>query len=205
MKKFIPLIAAAMALVSLCACARRLPPVPEAGAGGVVIRFDYQKQSGHASNQFAVWIEDASGNLVKTLYATRYTANGGYKNRPDSIPLWVEKSGLAGMSGPEVDAVAGATPKSGTLEFAWDLTGREGKPVAPGTYWAYVEGSLRWKNRVLYSQAFAVDGLPHTFAAAAEYFYEGTEAQPALTSGSPENAMIGPVTVRIAGSDPIYE
>jgi len=111
--------------------------------GSVVISFNYKRQSGSASNQFALWIEDMSGQLIKTLYATRFTANGGYKNRPDSIPLWVEKSGLASMTGSEVDAVSGATPNAGDLSYTWDLTGADGNTVLPGQYRFFVEDTLR--------------------------------------------------------------
>ena len=54
----------------------------------VVISFNYQKQFGFASNQFAVWIEDINGNHVKTLYATFYTAKGGYLDRAESLRMW---------------------------------------------------------------------------------------------------------------------
>ena len=41
---------------------------------GVSIDFDYMRMSGKASNQFAVWIEDTESNVVKTIYATDFTA-----------------------------------------------------------------------------------------------------------------------------------
>ena len=108
----ISLLAALLTLVLLSACSgddrQSEPPVPEPGV--LTVTFDYEKQSGHASNQFAVWIEDMEGSLIKTLYATKFTAGGGYKNRPDSISLWVEKSGLASMPKAELDAVTGSPP-----------------------------------------------------------------------------------------------
>ena len=83
----------------------------------LTVEFNYEKISGSASNQFAVWIEDMNGKYINTLYATRWTANGGYKNRPDSIALWVEKSNLESMSKAEVDAIAGATPSAGSVSY----------------------------------------------------------------------------------------
>ena len=164
-------------------------------SGEFVITFDYEKQSGYASNQFAVWIEDADGTLIKTLYATRYTANGGYQDRPDSIPTWVEKSGLAEMAETEIDAIAGATPKAGALAYTWDLTDLDGKIVKPGAYSFFVEGSLRWKNRVMYSATMEIGSVPVTAEADVEFFYEAGNNQPALSKDSPETAMIGIVTV----------
>jgi len=91
----------------------------------VAVTFDFQKQSGYASNQFAVWVENANGKLVKTLYVTQFTVNGGYEKRPDAIPVWVKQSGLA--QGIAQDAVSGATPKSGSLRYVWDLTDQSGR------------------------------------------------------------------------------
>ena len=153
----------------------------------LIITFDYEKQSGHASNQFAVWIEDMDGKYIKTLYATKYTAKGGYKNRPDSIPEWVEKSGLASMQKSELDVIAGATPKAGTLSYTWDLSD------ISGDYRFFVEGSLRWKNRVLYSGVVTIGDSPaeiKEIQADAEFFYEESDNQPALSGDSPENNMI---------------
>lgn len=183
-------------ILPLCACGgadREGAAAPDTAR--VIVSFDYEKQSGYASNQFAVWVEDGDGALVKTLYATRFTASGGYKNRPDAIPAWVERSQIASMSKSGADAVAGATPKAGALAYTWDLTDEQGTAVAPGDYTVFVEGSLRWKNRVLYRGTIAVGGDPAAVQADAEYFYEESEDQPALTEVSKENSMIGAVTI----------
>lgn len=168
-------------------------PTPESGT--LTVTFDFGKQSGYASNQFAVWIEDADGKYIKTLYATHFTANGGYKNRPDSIPAWVEKSGLVSMTKNEVDAITSATPKTGTLSYTWNLTDTNGNAVPPGEYSFFVEGSLRWKNHVLYVGVIGISDVPTTAEASAEYFYEAADNQPTLSSDSPENSMIGAVMV----------
>lgn len=173
---------------------------PEPAVGELVVTFDYEKQSGHASNQFTVWIEDADGNFVKTLYATRFTANGGYQNRPDSIPMWVSKSGLASMSKPEVDAITSATPKAGELSYTWDLTAN-GNAVPPGEYRFFVEGSLRWKNRVLYSGAVEIGDDPVTTQADVQFFFEANDKQPALSDAAPETAMIGAVSASFSPGD----
>ena len=157
----------------------------------MTITFGFQKQSGYASNQFAVWIEDADGQYVKTLYATRFTVKGGYKNRPDSIPVWVEKSGIANMS--DVDAITGATPQSGILAYIWDLTDQNGSPAPNGTYRFCVEGTLRWKNQVLCTGEIEIGGGAASAVAEAQYFYVGTADQPALSGDAPENNMIDAV------------
>ena len=183
--------------VSLCSCDRDgVEPDTDAAdlsAPHVVVSFDYERQSGSASNQFAVWIEDLDGSLVKTLYATRYTANGGYKNRPDSIPVWVEKSGLADMSKEAVDAVTGATPRAGGLEYVWDLTDDEGQTVPEGEYRYVVEGTLRWKNQVVFTGAITVGVEANLSEAEAKYTFEDGGSQQALTEASEELNMISAV------------
>ena len=165
-------------------------------SGEVIVELNYEKQSGHASNQFAVWVEDAEGNYINTLYATKYTANGGFKNRPDSIFRWVAKSELALMDKDQVDAITSATPQQGAQCYTWDLTDTNGDPVQYGEYTVFVEGSLRWKNSVLFSGIIDVGDSPNTVKPNAEYTYEAADSQDALTNDSPENSMITDVTVR---------
>ena len=190
------IIAASVLLISLTACGgdEEVIDTRTFDSGMVTVTFDYEKQSGYATNQFAVWVEDMEGNYINTLYATKWTAQGGYKNRPDSIALWVDKSDVASMQKSEVDAIAGATPKTGSQSYAWDLTDANGNTVQPGEYKFFVEGTLRWKNYVLYSGVIEIGDEPVTVQADAEYIYEADDKQAALTSDSPENAMIGTVT-----------
>jgi len=119
-------------------------------AAAVELTFSFTRQSGSASNQFAVWIEDSQGQLIKTLYATRYTANGGWRVRPSSIPVWVRKSGLSALTRTQVDAITGATPRAGALTYTWDGTDSRGASVPAGNYVIFLEGTLRWENQVLY-------------------------------------------------------
>ena len=171
MKRIIAL--ALVGLLLLCAgCGKAeapsAPPAPTLAPntpGALTITFDFERQSGVASNQFAVWIEDMDGNMVKTLYATNYTASGGYKKRPDSIALWVERA--AGKS--DFDAVAGATPQSGPVAYVWELTYDDGEAVPAGTYRFLVLGTLRWKNTVLCTGEIAVGGTGMSVEASAEF------------------------------------
>ena len=170
------------------------PDSPVNVSGEVVISFNYERIPGSASNQYAVWIEDMDGNLIRTLFATRWTAEGGYQTRPDSIALWAERSGLPEMTREEVDAVSGATPRTGPQVHVWDLTDTNGEKVAPGEYRFFVEGTLRWKNYVLFTGVIKIGEEPVIVEATAKFVYEATDRYDALTSDSPENRMIGPVT-----------
>ena len=130
--------------------------------GEVEISFVFTRQIGLSSNQYAVWIEDGSGGFVKTLFATRFTAAGGWARRPQSIPLWVQKSGLSGPDKNDVDATSGATPRTGTVTYRWDGRSANGMPLA-GEYRVVLEATLRGDARVLYSADFTLgegyDGL----------------------------------------------
>ena len=169
------------------------PETPAVVSGEVLVTLDYTRQSGSASNQFAVWIEDMGGNLVKTLYVTQWTATGGYVTRPDSVALWVSKSGLEEMQKSDVDAVSGATPRAGAQSYTWDLTDLDDEKVPPGEYVFVVEGTLRWKNYVVFSGVIDVGGATSTVQANATFTYEGSDRYAELNSDSPENVMIGNV------------
>jgi hypothetical protein len=188
---FLTAFLAAVPLLAACAAPAQ-SAAPEGATDTVEITFAYEKQPGYASNQFAVWIEDAEGTLVKTLYATRFTAHGGWKDRPDSLPDWVEKSGLAGKDRAEIDALTGATPKAGVLTYRWDCADALGDPVPPGAYRFLVEGSLRWAMRALYTGEIQIGGGAATAEATAAFFgddgAERTMIRDVTASYTPQNA-----------------
>ena len=151
------------------------------------LSFSFTRQSGFASNQFAVWIEDSRGAHIKTLYATRFTADGGWKKRPASIPLWVKQSGLSGMTKSQIDSLSGATPKSGTLTCRWDGTDSRGAALPAGDYVIFLEGTLRGENQVIYRAPIRLGQGARAAEVSVEYI------------GKPgsESAMIGNVTARV--------
>jgi len=122
----------------------------KSGTGTLKIDVDYERQPGHASNQYAIWIEDAEGVLVKTLFVTSYTAEGGYKPRPACVPVWVKKANPDNLSIEEVDAFSGATPQSGLQTYTWDLTDNSGSLVNDGAYTLIVEGTLFGDSEVIF-------------------------------------------------------
>ena len=116
----------------------------------LAISFQFQR-GGIASSQYAIWIENDKGELVRTVYATSYTVKGGYEVRKESIPTWVQKAKPGKMTDVQIDAITGATPRSSTLTYTWDGTDDKGNLVLPGKYHFYIEGSLYWKSRILFS------------------------------------------------------
>jgi len=190
---FVALVAASILVTTGCgnssnrqgnAAGDSAPPAREESV--LEVSFGFTRQGGIASNQFAVWIEDAQGRYVRTLYATRWTAAGGWRRRETSIPQWVSQSSLAGRDQAHVDALAGPTPPTGALSYLWDGRDYAGQAVPPGEYRVFVEGSLRWENRVLYT---AVVRLDEAGQVNAEYEFFGESTQ--------ERGMIGLVTVTV--------
>jgi len=153
------------------------------------ITFTFTRQSGAATNQYAVWIEDAQGKYIKTLYASRWTANGGYSRRPTSIPLWVKQSGLSGMSAAQVDAISGATPSTGSVTYTWDGTDARGAAVPNGNYMLILEGTLRWENQAYYRAPITLGSGAAAARVSVDYVGERDTAA--------ERAMIGGVAVRV--------
>lgn len=120
--------------------------------GNLEVSFQYNKQPGGGSNQYAVWIENAEGQVVNTLFVTEFTAKGrsrdgstprrGYTYRTSCVPTWVQHVHADDLTDGELDAFTGATPaESGLQTFTWDFTDQAGQPVAKGTYRFYVEAT----------------------------------------------------------------
>lgn len=160
-------------LIMLTACSRKgdgsVSAVAEQPSGSVAISMDYNQRNTYSTNQFAIWIEDLEGNFVKTVYVTSFTANGGYKKREDAIPIWVEKSHIAAASQKKIDTISGATPKSGSLMYIWNLTDENGESVAAGKYNVYVEATLYEKSRILFSTMIDTSGEDTNVIADAKY------------------------------------
>ncbi|MCC8089699.1 MAG: DUF2271 domain-containing protein [Rikenellaceae bacterium] len=112
---------------------------------------------GPGSNQIAVWIEDGDGNYVRSLYASKFTADGGYVRRPVSLSEWVEKSDWANASKEEIDAVSGSTQTDGEeVTLIWDLTDKNGKKVAPGKYIIRMEANIKNEKKMFWSGEIVV-------------------------------------------------
>ena len=127
----------------------------------VEISFDYLKQKGPGSNQFAVWIENEKGEVVKTLFVTSFTTKGriregqprrrGYTYRPTCVPTWVTNAKAAEMTDEEIDGFTGATPQTGKMTFTWNFTDNNGKKVNKGKFRVCVEATLKNEYKKLYT------------------------------------------------------
>ena len=130
------------------------------------VSFNYEKQGGPGSNQYAVWIENDKGNVVKTLFVTSFTAKGrargnapaqrGYVMRPACVPTWVKVAKASEQTDQQLDAVTGATPQaSGVQTFTWNFTDQQGKAVPQGTYKVFVEATLYNNSDIIYTGTFS--------------------------------------------------
>jgi hypothetical protein len=138
--------------------------------GVVTISYNLFHPHWIASNQLAIWIEDAHGVFVKTIFATDFMARRkGYIKRPQSCPEWVKASGLANLSDASIDAASGATQKPGPIELSWNCTDTNGKAIAPGAYTYKVEGNISWEKRVLWEGKIEVSSKPSTSSATPTY------------------------------------
>ena len=137
-----------------------------AKANTLEVSFNYQRQQGPGSNQYAVWIENDKGEVVKTLFVTSFTTKGrvrgneqpmrGYIKRPACVPTWVKAAKANDLTDQQLDAVTGATPQaSGTQTFSWDFTDQQGKAVQKGTYKVFVEATLFNASTITYSGTFS--------------------------------------------------
>lgn len=84
--------------------------------------------------QTAVWIENAQGEHVKTLYVSGFS--GHAKDVQVVLPKLANRTGFKG-----VDGVTGASIEAGEHVMTWDLTDLKGERVPKGTYKVFVEVS----------------------------------------------------------------
>ena len=167
------LIVAAILALLISGCGKSKPAdtqiTPSVGPY-VAITVYFNPQDGIATNQYAVWIEDSSGDLVKSVFATHFTADGGWEKRPEALPVWVEKSGLSAGTAQNIDTYTGATPKeAGRQVYYWDCTDENGQTVPDGDYRFITEGIIYWADAVTFSGTIHVGGDENTTQAEAQY------------------------------------
>jgi hypothetical protein len=111
----------------------------------VLIRFNIAFQSDIAP-QTAVWIEDAGGNFVKTLYVSGFS--GKAKEKQIVLPAWAGKSKF------QDNNTTGASISYGLHQFVWDCTNGAGTRVVNATYTVKAEVH-HWPS--MHYQVVAVD------------------------------------------------
>ncbi|MFH1942043.1 MAG: DUF2271 domain-containing protein [bacterium] len=112
--------------------------------GAVVVTFHLGFKD-ELEPQTAVWVEDADGKFVKTLYVSGFSAFA--KEKQVNLPRW------SGNSKFETDGTTGASIDWGKHTYSWNLTGHDGKRVKDGMYKVFVEAA--WWPSMEYGRALA--------------------------------------------------
>lgn len=111
--------------------------------------------------QFAIWLEDAAGENIRTVWVSYRTGTGDWAGKvecPVSLPYWVsrynketETVGPPSFREPVVDAITGATPKQ-------DFTVRAEVPA--GSRWRYfIEVNVSGDFNIQFP-AYSSKGIP---------------------------------------------
>lgn len=139
--------------------------------GYVKIKYNLNRYSIIASNQIAIWIKDANGKYIDSIFATKFMAKGGYQKRGDCCPGWISESKRANASNNEIDAVSGATQKAGIQEIAWDFKDKNGNLVPAGTYIYRIEANIYWDERMLFTGMIEIGNNKNNSKPTIEFFH----------------------------------
>lgn len=146
------------------------------------VSFSYDKVRMIATSQFAFWIEDMNGNYIHTLYATNYTAQGGYRRRPQSISQWVSAANPAGMHPSEIDTISGATPAPGDYIVYWNFSDRNGNLVADTQYRFFIDATMNFDDNAMYSGIITIGDEAWTYSPLLEYTVQNSRYKNMITN-----------------------
>ncbi|HDQ44112.1 MAG TPA: hypothetical protein ENN17_01270 [bacterium] len=125
---------------------------------GPAYQGDYYPAFLTVPTDYALWIEDADRNFVKTLKISpvAVTVDSVQGAHIDHLPAWGEASGwtyadlqgetAAGVA-PSFDGLTGASPDFGadpseqTISATWDLMDGDGNSVPAGVYYCFAEAA----------------------------------------------------------------
>lgn len=100
----------------------------------------------------AIWLEDAAGVLLKTLYVSQELSAAEYK-MGNVCPDWVKKADWGQAPPSLVDAVTAPTPNVGSEAKVFDLAALD---VAPGVYQFRFQMHVGEDHNVLYRGTLTV-------------------------------------------------
>jgi len=151
-------LGAALAVAGLAAVP---PPAPsgvvlaQAAAGTLSVRFFYDAPTTiDPTYHTAIWLEDAKGKMVTTLYVSQELSDTAYKVGR-ACPDWVKQANWSAVPPDDVAAVTAPTPNVGAGELTFDL-GSFG--LAPGTYGFRFQMHVSDSYNVLHRGQFTVGG-----------------------------------------------
>jgi hypothetical protein len=108
----------------------------------------------------AIWLEDQTGMLVKTLFVSHDLSSTEYK-MADVCPDWVHQAHWEKAPAPVVDAVTGPTPNVGSGALAFDVAAFD---IPAGAYRFKLQVHISETYNVLYSGRLSVGGAANEAA-----------------------------------------
>jgi len=128
-------------------------------AGSLDVSFVYMPPTSiEPSYHTAIWLEDESGALVKTLYVTNDLSKTEYKIG-EACPDWVKQAHWETAGNSEVDAVTGPTPTVGAGRRRFDLNAFG---IAAGRYRFKLQVHITDAFNILYTGVLVVGATPMT-------------------------------------------
>ncbi|MCU1386806.1 MAG: hypothetical protein JWL72_144 [Ilumatobacteraceae bacterium] len=131
--------------------------------GQMTIGFTYTAAGGGQVHSpfIAVWIENSSGEMVKTVSLWYKNRESRYLNELQRWATTETAFQNAGSNDP-YDTVSSATRVAGTYSVMWDGTNATGAPVALGQYYVCVEAAREKGPYELVRGPVAIDGAAST-------------------------------------------
>lgn len=132
-----------------------------AGDASFEVKIDLPSKSGQYHNPYvAIWIEDSTGQSVRTLALWRER-----EKWLKDIRRWWRKVGRKDEA--LVDAVTSATRAAGQYSLTFNGLDDKGNPIANGDYFLRVEVVREKGGRTISKQAISLDGQAHAYPLAA--------------------------------------
>ena len=144
------------AAVGLLISSLGLTPLMAAGpAGTLEVRF-YFSPAGSVEPTYhtAMWLEDADGKMVKTLFVSQELSGGAYRV-VTACPDWVKQAHWEAAPQNDVAAVTAPTPAVGSGALTFDLARLS---LPPGTYGFRFQVHITEQHNVLYRGTFTLGG-----------------------------------------------
>jgi len=130
-----------------------LPPAPAAATGTVSVSFLYMPPSQiEPTYHTAIWLEDESGRLVKTLFVSQDLSSGEYR-MGNACPEWVNQAHWEKTDRSTVDAVTGPTPNVGSGALAFDVAKMN---IGAGSYRFKLQVHISERYNVLYTGRLSI-------------------------------------------------
>lgn len=116
-------------------------------AGRIEVQFVYlEPGSIDPTYHTAMWLEDAKGNMVQTLFVSNNLSTTEYESGK-ACPDWVKQAGWVKAPRSLVNAVTGPTPNISAGIMSFDLAKFK---IAPGKYKFRFEVNIDEQNNVLF-------------------------------------------------------